>query len=435
MHFIVYSFTICTMAFVDFSIGHVDHAQFLSVGTCSEFCQCVSVTTILNNFEISFEFKIRFELIIGTQNWVHSNIRYRCFPVNHIMSINVFFYSMPEWRCFRRNIELILVCNPPHIWNPRLKALFVKMKGFVISTPNQHTIRQVFYYKKPWLSEGLKLSIKHKNKLYHKNLKCKTAYNEVMYKTYRNKLTHVLAKAEKDHNANLLEANKSNMKKTWGILKDIINKNKTHKVQSQFKLNDGSITSNKLIISEQFNDFFINIGPTLADKIPKQSKIPESYLGSRIKNSILLAPVTLTEIDDIFKTLRRCTPGYDELTTDIISLSLPCIKNPLLHIMNQSLLQGVFPNELKVANVIPLYKADDPLKFNNYRPVSLLSILSKIFKKAMYNRLTDFLETQKLLMEKQFGFRKDHSTYMALMLLVDNLIKSLENGEYVLGVF
>ena len=256
-----------------------------------------------------------------------------------------------------------------------------------------------------------------------------------MYKTYRNKLKHVLAKAEKDHYANLLVAHKSNMKKTWGILKDIINKNKANKVQSQFKLNDGSITSNKLIISEKFNDFHINIGPTLAYKIPKQSKIPESYLGSRIENSVLLAPVTLTEIDDTFKTLRRCAPGYDELTTDIISLSLPCINNPLLHIMNQSLLQGVFPNELKVANVIPLYKADDPMKFNNYRSVSLLNILSKIFEKAMYNILTDFLETQKLLMEKQFGFRKNHSTYMALMLLVDNLIKSLENGEYVLGVF
>ena len=255
-----------------------------------------------------------------------------------------------------------------------------------------------------------------------------------MYKTYRNKLKHVFAKAEKNHYANLVEANNSNMKKTWGILKDIINKNKTNKVQSQFKLNDGIITANKLIISEKFNDFLMNIGPTLADKIPKQSEIPESYLGSRIENSILLAPVTLTGIGDMFKTLRRCAPGYDELTTDIISLSLPCI-NPLLHIMNQSLLKGVLPNELKVANVIPLYKADDPMKFRNYHPVSLLSILSKIFEKRMYNRLTDFLETQKLLMEKQLGFRKNHSTYMALMLLVDNLIKSIENGEYVLGVF
>ena len=103
-------------------------------------------------------------------------------------------------------------------------------------------------------------------------------------------------------------------------MKDSINKNKTNKEQSQFKVNAGRITSNKLTISKKSDDFCINIGPTLADKTPKQSKIPESYLGSKIENSVLLAPVTLTEIDDIFKTLKRCVPGYDELITDIIIL-------------------------------------------------------------------------------------------------------------------
>ena len=104
-------------------------------------------------------------------------------------------------------------------------------------------------------------------------------------------------------------------------------------------------------------------------------------MGSKIENSIMLMPVTLTEIEDIFKTLRRCSPGYDEITTDIINLSLPYIKNPLLYKLNQSLLQGVFPTEQKVANVISLFKADDPTKFHNYRPVSLLSILSKSLKR------------------------------------------------------
>ena len=75
------------------------------------------------------------------------------------------------------------------------------------------------------------------------------------------------------------------------------------------------------------------------------------------------------------------------------------------------------------------------MKFNNYQPVSLLNILSKIFEKAMYSRLIDFLETQKIIIQQQFGFRKHHSTYMALMILVDKLTKALENGEYVLGVF
>ena len=66
------------------------------------------------------------------------------------------------------------------------------------------------------------------------------------------------------------------------------------------------------------------------------------------------------------------------------------------------------------------------MKFNNYRPVSLLSISSKIFEKAMYSRLVNFLEMHKILYEKQFGFRKKHSTYMAQLIRVDNLIKSLE---------
>ena len=113
-------------------------------------------------------------------------------------------------------------------------------------------------------------------------------------------------------------------------------------------------------------------------------------------------------------------------------------RQPLLfvtHVCNLSLSEGIFHDELKVANVIPLYKADDVFAFNNYRPVSLLCILSKVFEKIMYNRLIDFLETYKILVKFQFGLRKFHSTYMALMILMDKLITALENGEHVIGIF
>ena len=97
--------------------------------------------------------------------------------------------------------------------------------------------------------------------------------------------------------------------------------------------------------------------------------------------------------------------------------------------------QGIFPTELKIANVLPLYKADDCMVFNNYRPVSILCMLSKVFEKVMYSRLIDFLEDDKILFVNQFGFRKSHSSYMALMLLVDKLTKALENGVYIICVF
>ena len=73
--------------------------------------------------------------------------------------------------------------------------------------------------------------------------------------------------------------------------------------------------------------------------------------------------------------------------------------------------------------------------FNNYRPVSLLCILSKVFEKVMYSRLSSFLERNKILLNNQFGFRKHHSAYMALMILLDKIVKALENVDYVIGIY
>ena len=89
---------------------------------------------------------------------------------------------------------------------------------------------------------------------------------------------------------------------------------------------------------------------------------------------------------------------------------------------------------MKIANVIPLYKCDDPKLFNNYRPVSIPCSLSKVFEKIMYNRLNAYLDKFKILFSYQFGLKKIHSTYMALMTLMDKITKCLDNNEYVIGM-
>ena len=105
------------------------------------------------------------------------------------------------------------------------------------------------------------------------------------------------------------------------------------------------------------------------------------------------------------------------------------------HIFNISLQQGVFPNELKVARVIPLFKSGNTMLFSNYRPVSVLSVFSKIFERIMYNRLLKFINQHNILYDYQFGFRGDHSPNLALLFLVDKISNALENGEYVMGLF
>ena len=180
---------------------------------------------------------------------------------------------------------------------------------------------------------------------------------------------------------------------------------------------------------------FINIGPNLAKNIPDLSINPLKYMSAPASHTNFLSPVANIEIIRIIQDLKIGAPGYDEIDASVLKLVSCHVVVPLVYLCNLSIDQGIFPKELKLANVLPLYKTDDPFLFNNYRPVSVLSILSKVFEKIMYSRLMEYLETYKSLINNQFGFRKYHSSYMALMLLMDDLITSLEKGDIVIGVF
>ena len=314
-------------------------------------------------------------------------------------------------------------------------AFQAKLKNIYDSAFPKIKVKMRYSNRKPWLSDELREEIKKKNKLFAKSKRYPSAFNESLYTDYRNKVTRALRKAEKNHFNNLIEINKNNIKKTWNVIKTIINKNKVNNIQTNFKLSNGLITSDKYIISEKFNDFFINVGPNLAKTLKNTNKTVNFYLKRPLTYNLFLNPVDESEIQNIFKTLKNAAPGYDEIKMEPLKLVLEYIIVPLCHVCNLSLSQGIFPDELKIANVIPLHKKDDSMQFSNYRPVSLLCSLSKVFEKIMYNRLVAFLETYKILYEYQFGFRKSHSTYLAIMSLLDRIIKCLENGDCVIGVF
>ena len=295
-------------------------------------------------------------------------------------------------------------------------------------------IKKKYNNRKPWLSDALRNSIKLKNKLYYKYRKISSVYNETCYKSYKQILQKTLIAAEKQYYHELVTRNKDNMKKSWGIIKDIINKNKNpvHRTKFNWVMDQLPL---KMSVSEHFNDFFINIGPNLAKSIPHVKRMPMSYLGDALQETIFLEPVTCEEINSIVSNLKNNATGSDDISAVYLKMSLPSIANPLVYICNMSLSEGVFPTQLKMANVVPLYKCDDPMMFNHYRPVSLLCTLSKVFEKIMYNRLIKFLDKFSILYEYQFGLRRKRSTHMALISLIDKLTQAIENGEYVIGVF
>lgn len=295
-------------------------------------------------------------------------------------------------------------------------------------------IKSGYKTRKPWLTEGIKLSIKKKNKMYRNFIKTKNPNLEISYKKYRNKLNGLLFNAEKDHYDKLISENKDNMKKSWRALKDIINKKKESGASSRFMVNNRIIT-NKTDICNGFNSFFINVGPNLAKNIPSVNKSPCGYMKNRVVNEIIMAEVLEDEVSDLIKKLKDTSAGWDCIASSVVRKTSDHIISPLAYVFNLSITQGVFPAELKIARVIPLYKAGDPLQFSNYRPVSVLPVFSKILERLMYERLLAFVNKNMILYSYQFGFRFGHSPNLALIILIDKVTNALENGEYVLGLF
>ena len=107
----------------------------------------------------------------------------------------------------------------------------------------------------------------------------------------------------------------------------------------------------------------------------------------------------------------------------------------LANFMNAFMESGTFPGILKVAKVTPIFKKGDPQLFDNYRPISILPIFGKIFEKLVYSRLYDFFVSQNVIYDKQFGFRKNHSTAHAVNYSINNIIKNLEKKNHVIGIF
>ena len=153
-----------------------------------------------------------------------------------------------------------------------------------------------------------------------------------------------------------------------------------------------------------------------------------------IVNSIFLETVSPEGLLQVIKGLKHIAVGYDELVPQHIKSSSSIKIQPLLHICNLSFTHGVFPDAMKIAKVIPLFKYGNYIKVDNYKPVSILPVLSKILERLMYTRLMKFVDFD-ILYDFQFGFRKYHSTFIALASAVNHIVNALQFGKYSIGVY
>ena len=151
---------------------------------------------------------------------------------------------------------------------------------------------------------------------------------------------------------------------------------------------------------------------------------------------MLLTPVDSHEVLNVINSLKwNKATGYDDINVNIVKLCSDILSQPLSTIINESFSSGIFPTELKIAKVIPLFKSGNRNTFTNYRPVSILPVLSKIFEKLFYKRLVNYINSNTILNERQYGFREKSATAFALIDLMDDLTNAIDNREYTVRVF
>ena len=181
----------------------------------------------------------------------------------------------------------------------------------------------------------------------------------------------------------------------------------------------------------------MNIGPKLADKIemPNNACIYD-YMGSKNCNSMFLQEVTTQELGTIVNKLKNKTSfGVDGVNMSVVKNSYHVTADPLTFICNLALTSGVFPDKMKIAKVIPVFKSGDKKVYTNYKPVSLLPQFSKVLEKVFNKRLNIFLEKYELLSNSQYGFKNKRSTSQALLDVIEKLTKALDSKHITVGVF
>ena len=219
------------------------------------------------------------------------------------------------------------------------------------------------------------------------------------------------------------ERNWNNIKNTWKGIKSLINlKTATSRVPTVLSFDNGDTIANPYDIANTFNNYFASIAETTKKSIKYSHKHFSDYLSSESSTTIFLQPTDKEEITNTISSLNsNKASGPNSIPYRILFLLKNEISKQLADLFNISFITGVFPSVLKTAKVVPVFKKDSKLDYNNYRPISLLSNIEKILEKLMYKRLYAFLNNNNAIYNLQFGFRQQYSTSHTLINITDRL--------------
>ena len=309
---------------------------------------------------------------------------------------------------------------------------------------NKHAPKKVVILKKSdfhCMSKELRKAILYRNQLRNKYYKFRTSHYLSLYRIQRNRVTAIKRNEVRNYFEERCKGGTRN-KDFWKTVKPLFSKSRTKSDSIPLRENDEIITKDQEVCNI-FNNFFCSIGSDIGyqennkrplNEILKQYECHDSIktINEKIKRNFseqkfIFKFVREAEVRKMIKNLStKKAAGYDEIPAQLVKKIGSKLVKPLTTLINQCIRTNTFPNQMKQANITPLFKKKDKLNKDNYRSVNLLPILSKIFERILYNQIYEFVSP--MLHQYLSGFRKGHSCQDILVRMTEDWRESLDKG-------
>ena len=301
----------------------------------------------------------------------------------------------------------------------------IPLKSKRVKRPNQPV----------WMTKEILHSMKTRDKLLKKARNSNLPKDWSRFTHAKVQTINLLRKTKRRFFREKIDENKGNPKGVWKALKSLSGTSKP-RVRINEITTENEVVSDESVIANELNEYFVNI----LEQIGNNNDAGVDFENTKLKNfvhsrlnvdtvyniSLLTIKQTIAIIDKISSNKAS---GYDGLSVRVLKKIAPVFANPLCKLLNLSISTNSFPNQWKIAKVTPLHKGGARNDINNYRPISVLPILSKILEKHVASSLSVFLRHNNLLYELQSAFRSGHSTETALIRLTDQILKNMDNDE------
>lgn len=288
----------------------------------------------------------------------------------------------------------------------------------------------------PWITNNIQQLMRTRDKALKQYLKSNSITDQLTFKQLRNKTLRSIRSSKANYFLQQSKCARGNPKKLWNII-DQLSGRTSNKDKITLSV-DGSLVTEDTDIANKFSEHFASIvsGQDISSATSNKNAPECETVTTETKNGWTIGPVSVLQTANIIKKLNPSkTKDYYGLQTTLLQRNNLHLARPLCMLINQSIVECVFPNTLKVAYITPIFKAGCKMEVKNYRPVSILPVVSKVIEKAVTQQLTEHIEQSKLLNPSQYGFRRGYSTESACVHLTELLRRNIDRGGVVGAVF